>query len=710
MMLASSASDEAGASNSAVISPILQAILASSSERGSSAGSQARSSATNLVTQYIHSSVGRQQSVGSSAPVCQGTTLESERSTESVQALREQIQRLTSERDELAQQLQRLSKQLEMMREAIHKMKIGLSRHHSEKLAPEQLELALESSDESQQQQPRPDSGSSGEAEPSSPNDNGDKSDKQTDKKPRKRAKHGRARIERLPKVIDIVLPDEVVQDGLKHFECIGYEDKSTIGYRRGGPFELITRRVKFVRAESHKRAAPGPAVTPSAVQLTGPDSPLERSTGSKCVPSGLGHTIDGSPAFCEQLVPTQLPGDTALGYHNPFVDGALIRYRPDGNQTSRAGPVLIAPLPVEPLEKALPDASLLAHLFVEKHSMHVPYYRQQQRLARHGHRISRTNMSRWQLLCGQLLEPLVRQMWREALDRPWFAMDATSTALQASGKLERGYVHVMVSEAHSVLYRFSEKNDGDTLVELFGGARGIILADSSTTHNGLFGQGKAQHAGCWAHARRHFVQAFRANEGPLAAEVLLKMQQLFRIEAQARDLSPGERLAKRILEAKPIVNQLIDMAEQNYQTAEPDTHTRAGFVYLHNQAPALRLFLSDGNVPMHNNVSERALRRMVKGRITGRFHGSANRARAACNIASVVASAEHLGLDPEFYLQELLSVLPAWPVRRILELAPENWLATRARLLKQGSLTYLDIATITGNLLRFPNHAPQPN
>jgi len=198
-----------------------------------------------------------------------------------------------------------------------------------------------------------------------------------------------------------------------------------------------------------------------------------------------------------------------------------------------------------------------------------------------------------------------------------------------------------------------------------------------------------------------------KANEGTEPAHVLRRLQELFRIEARARDMSPGQRLADRILYARPIVDELIDLADSRYKTADPDTHTRSGFVYLHNQAPHLRLFLSDGNVPMHNNVSERALRRMVKGRINWLFHGSPEHAQAASNIASVAASAEHIGLDPELYIQEILTVLPAWPVRRVLELAPEHWLATRARLLEQSSLTYIDIAMVTGNMLRFPPKAP---
>jgi hypothetical protein len=37
--------------------------------------------------------------------------------------------------------------------------------------------------------------------------------------------------------------------------------------------------------------------------------------------------------------------------------------------------------------------------------------------------------------------------------------------------------------------------------------------------------------------------------------------------------------------------------------------------------------------------------------------------------------------IDPFAYLDEFLRVLPHWPHDRYLELAPPNWLATRARL-----------------------------
>jgi len=669
---------------------MLQAILTPASGHGASARTEARSPATTLVTQYILQR-GAQSDQSSHAPIqCTWKPRHDSVSINSVELLQEQLKQVQRERDEMAQQLGGMSKQIDMLTEAVQKMQMGLSRHHSEKLDPGQLKLAL-GLDEQDQDQDQPDKPSSAKDKPSD--------DSKPEKKIPKRDSHGRGKNKALPKVFAVLIPDEITSEGLKNFDLIGYEESSSLVYRRGGLIEFITRRAKFVPIS--------PSKLDKSTSAPPHSQPAKSSTPRLCVPSGVVRTEDGSPAFTEQLVRMTLPSDTATSHHNIFVDGALVRYRPDGNKATRAGPVLIAPMPIAPIDKGLADASLLAHLFVEKHVMHLPYYRQENRLERHGHGISRTNMSRWQLECGQLIEPLIKQMWSEAVDRPWFAMDATSTALQASPKLIRGYVHVLVSESHSVLYRFTEQNNAATLVQLFGEAHGTILADSSSTHNGLFGDGKAKHAGCWAHARRHFVQAFKANEGAEAAHVLQRLQKLFRIEARARDMSPGERLAERILYARPIVDELIDLADRCYEDAPPDTYTRSGFVYLHNQAAPLRQFLSDGEVPMHNNVSERALRRMVKGRINWLFHGSPKHARAACNIASVAASAEHIGLDPELYIQEILTVLPAWPVRRVLELAPENWLATRARLLEQGSLTYIDIAMITGNMLRFPSKTP---
>jgi hypothetical protein len=53
----------------------------------------------------------------------------------------------------------------------------------------------------------------------------------------------------------------------------------------------------------------------------------------------------------------------------------------------------------------------------------------------------------------------------------------------------------------------------------------------------------------------------------------------------------------------------------------------------------------------------------------------------SATAIFSLIATRRLHGVEPRQYLDELMRVLPYWPSARYLELAPQNWTATRARL-----------------------------
>ena len=86
-------------------------------------------------------------------------------------------------------------------------------------------------------------------------------------------------------------------------------------------------------------------------------------------------------------------------------------------------------------------------------------------------------------------------------------------------------------------------------------------------------------------------------------------------------------------------------------------------------------------------HISERELRAIVKGRINWLFHSSDEHADRACAVFSLIASCEMHGLDPELYLQEILTVGPNYPVRDILDLSPKNWVATRQRLIAEGTI-----------------------
>jgi len=87
---------------------------------------------------------------------------------------------------------------------------------------------------------------------------------------------------------------------------------------------------------------------------------------------------------------------------------------------------------------------------------------------------------------------------------------------------------------------------------------------------------------------------------------------------------------------------------------------------------------------------------------IVTEIHGSEGHACSTAQLSSLLASAELLGLDPEFYLQEILTVIGKYLARLMLELAPNRWVQTRCRLIEAGQLRYIDLARVTGFGLAF--------
>ena len=613
--------------------------------------------------------------------------------------------------EQLEQQMATLSTYTNHLEEALRQMQIGFRRHRSEVVPPEQLRMALsEVAAEDPDLYQAPVTYCNTPSQPGSECDdeagNADSDDtapcqQQGDccmpPKPKKRDRHGRRKVGVLPRIIVTILPAEVIVGGLAGYEQIGEEDSSLLGYRRGGPFELVLRRPKFVPRRSGA-AEQDPGEQGSDGGSATPGQPAEQPA------AGSTPQAESAPAGSIEVFEHDVltvPADPGFR-NNPFVDGAIVRFFPETDLAARTCAVLIAPPPPRPIDKAMADPSLLAHMFVDKHDRHMPYYRQEAEFERFGWPVPRSNMTRWQHECGNLVGPLVDAMWEQALSRSWFAMDATGTAIRGSPQYERGHIFVLIAEAESVLFRFSPTYDAKTVNELFGGHAATILADASANHNVLFKDGSNREASCWAHARRRFVTAFRAGEATEPAQVLQTIQGLFRIEREIAGLTPAERVEVRQSRSAALVDDLLAKAAVRRHELPADSLTRKGFVYLDNQRESLREFLVNGEIPIHNNACESELRRPVKGRVNWLCHGSEEHARSAANILSLVASAELHGLDPELYLQEILTVLPEYPARRVMDLAPANWIETRRRLIEAGQLKYIDLARITGSRLAF--------
>lgn len=95
----------------------------------------------------------------------------------------------------------------------------------------------------------------------------------------------------------------------------------------------------------------------------------------------------------------------------------------PQGHQ----GSVIIAPLPLLPIYKGLPGASLLTEILLQKYEYHVPFYRQVREFHHLGLKISENTLQGWFKPACELLKPLYEELKKQVLKADYIQVDETT-------------------------------------------------------------------------------------------------------------------------------------------------------------------------------------------------------------------------------------------------------------------------------------------
>ncbi len=182
---------------------------------------------------------------------------------------------------------------------------------------------------------------------------------------------------------------------------------------------------------------------------------------------------------------------------------------------------------------------------------------------------------------------------------------------------------------------------------------------------------------GCWAHARRRFVDASKvlpAGKRGRAHEALDLIGKLYAIEKDARELNDTDRLAQRQSRSRPVIDELRRWLDQVLTTVPPSTVLGGALGYLHRQWPRLIGYLQRGDLPIDNNPAENAIRPFVVGRKAWLFSDTPAGARASALIYSLVETAKANGIEPYLWLRQVLRALPtASTVEHFEALLPWN-------------------------------------
>ncbi len=360
----------------------------------------------------------------------------------------------------------------------------------------------------------------------------------------------------------------------------------------------------------------------------------------------------------------------------------------------------LSAEQPLSLFDRPLLHTSTVADIITRKFSRGEPLARQEQHFISADSSIDRGTMSRYVDQAGNTFgATVVNAMWQDAIKNAGvISTDATGAAIQPEGPSQvrqackKGHFFTAVVDDSAVMFHYVPEHTKQAVKTLFGDFRGYLQADAHHVYNVLekpppsktddgdeAPDRRVTLVGCWAHARRYFFEAALCRHA-VGVQGLLRIQGIYILDRAIMKLPRSKRLQARQERVLPLMDAFFAWVKQMQPNA-PRSRAARALGYVINQEAELRAVLQNPDVPLDNTRAERALRKIVVGRKNWLFYGSDGHAEGAAAIFSLIATCRLHRIDPQQYLDELMRVLPFWPKDRHLELAPQHWAATRARL-----------------------------
>lgn len=322
-------------------------------------------------------------------------------------------------------------------------------------------------------------------------------------------------------------------------------------------------------------------------------------------------------------------------------------------------------------LHGSLVSPSLGAAIINGKYVNAVPLYRLEQEFQRYGLQITRQNMANW---CIRLAEEYLSILYDHLHEELYFyhviQADETPVLVNHDGRKagSKSWMWVyrsghLYQDRQIVLYEYQQTRNASHPREFLKGYDGICVTDGYQVYHTLEKElEELTIAGCWVHCRRRFDEALKLIPKPSQKEsnaflLMKQIQAIYREEGKLNDLSSDERLKQR----QAVIKPLVDAFFAYLKTINVSKKDKFGDAvrYARNQEKYLRVFLTDGDVPIDNNASERAIRGFCIGKKNWQMIDTIHGAKSSTIIYSIVETAKANNLKPFDYVQHLLEEIP---------------------------------------------------
>ncbi len=336
------------------------------------------------------------------------------------------------------------------------------------------------------------------------------------------------------------------------------------------------------------------------------------------------------------------------------------------------------APVPSSPIPKGYATPSLLSQIITSKYQYALPLYRQETMFKQHGIEISRRTMSDWMMKSGTLFKPLYQLLREILLSQPVIQVDETTVKV-INDERAKSYIWVYCSGADSpaltakdindealmhnvVLFDYQEgSRSGACPVKFLGNFKGYLQADGYAAYN----QVNVELIGCWAHARRKFVEAQTAQGKTKVGKVnvgISFIQKLYAIEKTIADLSVDEKMKQRHTKSEPILADFKAWLDKSALQVSNKGKLGIAIKYSLNQWSKLKRYTQSGLLNIDNNRAERAVKPFVIGRKNWLFNINHKGAETSAMLYSIIETAKANGLIPFDYINHCLEELAKSP------------------------------------------------
>ena len=322
-------------------------------------------------------------------------------------------------------------------------------------------------------------------------------------------------------------------------------------------------------------------------------------------------------------------------------------------------------------LHGSLVSPSLAAAVINGKYVNAVPLYRLEQEFQRYGLQITRQNMANWCIRLGEeYLSVLYDYLHKELYSYHVIQADETPVLVNHDGRKagSKSWMWVyrsghLYQNRQIVLYEYQQTRNTSHPREFLKGYDGICVTDGYQVYHTLEKElEELTIAGFWVHCRRRFDEALKLIPKSCQKEsnvflLMKQIQAIYREEGKLKDLSSDERLKQRQVVIRPLVDAFFAYLKTIKVSKKDKFGDAVGYAL--NQEKYLRVFLTDGDVPIDNNASERAIRGFCIGKKNWQMIDTINGAKTSAIIYSIVETAKANNLKPFNYVQYLLEEIP---------------------------------------------------